>query len=83
MKRIIQPVIIFSLFAFLLSCAEDPVEVTTGTIKGVVYNFDTGDVIGQANIHTTPPSSAVTSDSATGVFNIDHVDTGYHKIETV
>jgi len=76
------PSIFISLFLFflLLACGEEVAPVTTGSIKGVVYDFDTGAILGQANIHTIPPSSAVTSDTINGEFEIKHVDVGVYRV---
>jgi Carboxypeptidase regulatory-like domain len=74
--------ILFSIALIFLiqNCGQDPVKPTTGSIEGVVYDFSTGALIGNANIVTTPPSSSVTSDTLTGAFTILHVDPGVYRV---
>jgi Carboxypeptidase regulatory-like domain len=74
--------LIFFTFVLLLffNCGQSPVKPTTGSIEGVVYDFSTGALIGNANIVTTPPSSSVTSDTLTGAFKILHVDPGVYRV---
>jgi len=45
-----------------------------------VYDFTTGEIIGNANIVTIPPSGSVTSDTLTGEFKILHVDPGVYHV---
>ena len=79
MKSLIASLLILIVF-LLLSCGSDPVADETGTIEGNVYNFNTGEIVGMANVVTIPPSSAVTSDSINGGFKILHVDPGVYKV---
>ncbi len=77
-KKNIGLVVLISLIIF--ACGEDPVKTTTGTIEGIVFDFSTGEIIGNANIVTDPPSSSVTSDTVTGVFKILHVEPGVYHV---
>lgn len=74
--------LIFIIFTVsIFSCGEDPVQEETGSIEGVVYDFESGEFIGLANISTIPPSSAVTSSSQNGSFKILHVDPGMYRVQ--
>lgn len=68
------------LLVTLLACGATPTADNTGKIEGTVSSFSTGLPVGFANITTVPPTSAVTSDSTTGMFTILHVDPGIYKV---
>ncbi|MCB0284676.1 MAG: carboxypeptidase regulatory-like domain-containing protein [Calditrichaeota bacterium] len=80
MKLQFLSIIFLAILVFIAACGTDPVKEETGTIEGVVYDFNTGDFVGKANIFTIPPSSSVTSDSVTGIFKILHVDPGVYRV---
>jgi hypothetical protein len=80
MKKVILIISLAFLNLFFIQCGEDPVEETTGTIEGVVYNFASSEVIGNAFVITNPPSSSVTTDSLKGSFKIEHVDPGLYRV---
>ncbi len=75
-------VMILSLF-LLIQCTKPTQAPTTGSIEGTVFNFNTGNFIGGAHIVTSPPTSAVLSDTLAGLFKIDHVDPGIYRITAV
>jgi len=79
MQNIIKVSVAIVLMA-LLGCGQDPAEETTGTIEGVVYGFENGNLIGKAHIFTDPPSSAVTSDTLLGAYKILHVEPGIYRV---
>lgn len=76
MKHII--LIIITLFFW--ACSKQPEDPTTGTIEGNVYDYTNGLVVPMAHVETVPPTSAVISDTATGLFSIEHVDPGVYQI---
>ncbi len=73
---------ILALF-LLIQCTKPTEDPTTGSIEGTVFNFTTGSFIGGAHIVTSPPTSAVLSDTLAGLFKIDHVDPGIYRITAV
>jgi hypothetical protein len=75
-----KTVFLILISIIIIACGEEVVEPTSGTIEGTIYNFLSGDVIGNASIVTTPPSSSVTSDTLTGTFKILHVDPGVYRV---
>lgn len=77
LKKILIPL---ALFILILNCKEDPVKVETGTIKGVVYDYKSGEIVPKAHIFTIPPTGSVTSDTLTGEFKILHVDPGTYSV---
>jgi hypothetical protein len=80
MKFSITVLLLISMIFIYTGCGDTPVEETTGTIEGIVYDFTTGDIIGKANVKTDPPSSSVTTDSITGEYKILHVDPGIYRV---
>ena len=79
MKKFVSFYFVTVVF-ILIACGSNPTKVDTGTIEGIIYNFNSGDVVGKANIVTVPPSSSVTSDSISGSFKILHVDPGVYRV---
>ncbi len=75
-------ILILSLL-LLVQCTKPTEDPTTGSIEGTVFNFNTGGFIGGAHIVTTPPTSAVLSDTLAGMYKIEHVDPGVYRITAV
>lgn len=80
MKRVIKLNFVVLIILLFWACSKVPTAVTTGSIEGTISDFTSGLPIGKANVTTMPPSSAVTSDSTTGLFIIDHVDPGIYSV---
>lgn len=71
--------IVFLLPLFIFTCSETPTKGSdTGKITGTVYDAVSGSAINKALVLTTPPTSAVTTDT-TGAYQITNVEGGtYH-----
>jgi len=81
MKHRIKINIALIIVLGLLACSKVPTAVSIGTIEGTVSDFTLSLPIGNANITTNPPTSAVTSDSLTGMYTIEHVEPGIYKVQ--
>ncbi len=69
----------------LINCSSDPPTKTSdsGKIKGTVYNAENGAAIGKALVYTTPPTSAVTTDTTTGAYEIGNVEIGRYHVTAI
>ena len=69
---------------FLINCSGDSPTKTSdsGKIKGTVYNAESGNAIGKALVFTTPPTSAVTTDT-TGAYEISNVEIGKYHVTAI
>ena len=78
--KIINPLIIFAVFfIYFHACSDSPTKgKETGKISGTVYDAVNGSAINKALVLTTPPTSAVTTDTS-GAYQIANVQSGtYH-----
>jgi formylglycine-generating enzyme required for sulfatase activity len=66
-------------FFSFVDCNKNPATPTTGTIQGQVTNATGDTLIAGANISTTPPTSAVSSD-AHGKYSITDVSPGEYTV---
>jgi hypothetical protein len=79
LRRSKLPVLIMIWFLSFFSCINNLIAPTTGTIQGQVTNA-TGDTpITGANVSTTPPTSAVSTD-AQGKYTISDVSPGQYTV---
>jgi len=82
-KYKLLPLLLTCIF-FIVNCSSDAPtkESDTGTIQGTVYNAENGIAIGKALVVTTPPTSAVTTDTI-GAYEIENVETGRYHITAI
>lgn len=78
--KIISTIFLLSILSLLIAtCSDSPTKgADTGKINGTVYDAESGTAINKALVLTTPPTSAVTTDTA-GLYQISNVQSGtYH-----
>jgi len=73
-------VIVIATAFFLIACQEDTIEgIEDGVISGRVIDFESTSPIAGAGITTTPPSSAIVTDSAGG-FRLENLEPSNYSI---